>query len=129
MLPTQGQGASQSIEDAEALGAYFSDLTEGPVSREDVEARLKSVFEARYERASLIQAYSRQQARPATEVGSNVITMSVSDSTSGEVTGSDLLAPIFTGTLESSWSTTVGTPEQRSGLPKRKRRRKPEIME
>jgi salicylate hydroxylase len=89
MLPTQGQGASQSIEDAEALGAYFSDLTEGPVSREDVEARLKSVFEARYERASLIQAYSRQQARPATEVGSNVITMSVSDSTSGEVTGSD----------------------------------------
>ncbi|KAH8083116.1 hypothetical protein HD553DRAFT_313277 [Filobasidium floriforme] len=75
MLPTQGQGASQSIEDAEALGAYFSDLTEGPVSREDVEARLKSVFEARYERASLIQAYSRQQARPATEVGSTVITM------------------------------------------------------
>lgn len=79
MLPTQGQGASQSIEDAEALGAYFSDLTEGPVSREDVESRLKSVFEARYERASLIQAYNRQQARPATEVGSTVITMSVSN--------------------------------------------------
>ena len=77
MLPTQGQGASQSIEDAEALGAFFADLNNGPASLEDVEQRLKSVFDTRYERASLIQMYSRQQARPATEVGSNVITMSV----------------------------------------------------
>ena len=77
MLPTQGQGASQSIEDAEALGAFFADLSNGSASLEEVEQRLKSVFNTRYERASLIQKYSRQQARPATEVGSNVITMSV----------------------------------------------------
>jgi len=77
MLPTQGQGASQSVEDAEALGAFFADLNNEPVSLEEVEQRLKSVFDTRYERASLIQKYSRQQARPATEVGSNVITMSV----------------------------------------------------
>lgn len=30
MLPTQGQGASQSIEDAEALGAFFEDVREVP---------------------------------------------------------------------------------------------------
>lgn len=38
MLPTQGQGASQSIEDAEALGAFFEDLdtTKSP-SLEDLQ--------------------------------------------------------------------------------------------
>lgn len=30
MLPTQGQGASQSIEDAEALGAFFEDIEQSP---------------------------------------------------------------------------------------------------
>jgi hypothetical protein len=30
MLPTQGQGASQAIEDSEALGAFFEDVTENP---------------------------------------------------------------------------------------------------
>lgn len=30
MLPTQGQGASQAIEDSEALGAFFQDVTEKP---------------------------------------------------------------------------------------------------
>lgn len=66
MLPTQGQGASQAIEDAEALQAFLSDFEEGPVSKEQVETALGKVFKARYERASLIQAYSREQARPGT---------------------------------------------------------------
>jgi salicylate hydroxylase len=30
MLPTQGQGASQAIEDAEALGAFFEGVNEPP---------------------------------------------------------------------------------------------------
>jgi salicylate hydroxylase len=30
MLPTQGQGASQAIEDSEALGAFFEDVTAKP---------------------------------------------------------------------------------------------------
>lgn len=81
MLPLQGQGASQSIEDAEALGHFFqdiaggSDATRSSVPVEEVTRRLEELFEARYERASLIQQYSRQAAKPATETGSNVITM------------------------------------------------------
>lgn len=66
MLPTQGQGASQAIEDAEALQAFLSDLDERPVSKDQVEKALGKVFKARYERASLIQGYSRDQARPGT---------------------------------------------------------------
>lgn len=34
MLPTQGQGASQAIEDSEALGAFFEDITEKPSIKE-----------------------------------------------------------------------------------------------
>ena len=30
MLPTQGQGASQAIEDAEALGAFFEGISDPP---------------------------------------------------------------------------------------------------
>ena len=81
MLPLQGQGASQSIEDAEALGHFFQDIVGGTdasgssVPVEEVTLRLAELFEARYERASLIQQYSRQAAKPATESGSNVITM------------------------------------------------------
>jgi salicylate hydroxylase len=83
MLPLQGQGASQSIEDAEALGHFFRDITaaggesngQSAISTEDVERRLAEVFEARFERASLIQQYSRQAANPATAAGSSVITM------------------------------------------------------
>jgi len=30
MLPTQGQGASQAIEDAEALGSFFRDICDPP---------------------------------------------------------------------------------------------------
>ncbi|KAH9907543.1 hypothetical protein F4778DRAFT_769022 [Xylariomycetidae sp. FL2044] len=74
MLPTQGQGASQSIEDAEALQAFLKDLVGRP-SREAVEVALDKVFKARYERASLIQAYSRQQAKPATGGKTNKITL------------------------------------------------------
>lgn len=65
MLPTQGQGASQSIEDAEALGEFFSDVQTQPTA-EEVTARLKIVFDARYNRATTIQSYSRQSAQPAT---------------------------------------------------------------
>ncbi|KAI5239353.1 monooxygenase [Aureobasidium subglaciale] len=64
MLPTQGQGASQSLEDAEALQAFLSDVNSDSTG-EEVQGRLHSVQSARYERASLIQAYSRLQAKPA----------------------------------------------------------------
>ncbi|KAE8325076.1 hypothetical protein BDV39DRAFT_216772 [Aspergillus sergii] len=74
MLPTQGQGASQSFEDAEALGAFFADITGRP-SLETVHSLLTQIFNARYERATLIQGYSRQQARPATNKGSKQITL------------------------------------------------------
>lgn len=33
MLPLQGQGASQSFEDAEALGTYFRGYTGGSLER------------------------------------------------------------------------------------------------
>lgn len=66
MLPTQGQGASQAIEDAEALQAFLTGVDEDTVSKDQVEKALGKVFEARYDRASLIQAYSREQARPGT---------------------------------------------------------------
>lgn len=65
MLPTQGQGASQGLEDAEALGAVFEDV-EGWIGGEEVGRRLEEMVACRYERATLIQAYSRQAARPAT---------------------------------------------------------------
>ena len=74
MLPTQGQGASQAIEDAEALGAYFTDFKAGP-SMDDVQKRLEAIFVARYERATTIQRYSREAARPATDKGETKIKM------------------------------------------------------
>lgn len=74
MLPTQGQGASQTIEDAEALGAFFEDVSE-QVSKDEVTQRLTKVFIARHERASLIQKYSREAAKPATDKGSKEIKM------------------------------------------------------
>lgn len=57
MLPHQGQGGGQSIEDAEAL-AYF---LKG-VDRAGVPTALKKFEAARIGRASQIQAYSRQIA-------------------------------------------------------------------
>jgi salicylate hydroxylase len=64
MLPTQGQGASQSIEDAEALQAFLSDIN-SESSALEVHEQLLGIVNARYERASLIQSYSRMQAKPA----------------------------------------------------------------
>lgn len=72
MLPTQGQGASQAIEDAEALQAFLAEARlepengAGRAAQHRVEEVMGKVLEARYERASLIQAYSRDQARPGT---------------------------------------------------------------
>ncbi|KAL1638808.1 hypothetical protein SLS58_008512, partial [Diplodia intermedia] len=74
MLPTQGQGASQSVEDAEALGAVFEDV-ESWVDGEEVGRRLDEMVACRYERATLIQAYSRQAARPATNGVDGKITL------------------------------------------------------
>ncbi|KAH6629613.1 FAD binding domain-containing protein [Boeremia exigua] len=74
MLPTQGQGASQTIEDAEALGTLFDHITDRP-SKNEVSTILEDVFHSRYERASLIQKFSREAAKPATDQGSNVIKM------------------------------------------------------
>ena len=72
MLPTQGQGASQALEDAEALGAFFDGFDQTTQSVEEV---LENVFRCRYERASLIQKYSRDAAKPATAADSKVVTM------------------------------------------------------
>ena len=74
MLPTQGQGASQALEDAEALGAFFDGFDETADSVEDV---LERVFRCRYDRASLIQKYSRDAAKPATAADNKVVTMLV----------------------------------------------------
>jgi salicylate hydroxylase len=74
MLPTQGQGASQAVEDAEALGAFFEGLREVP-SLEQMHSLLQQVFTCRYERATLIQKYSRDAAKPPTEKGSNDVKM------------------------------------------------------
>ncbi|KAL2857236.1 hypothetical protein BJY01DRAFT_136914 [Aspergillus pseudoustus] len=79
MLPTQGQGASQAIEDAEALGAFFKDLEDGIdrpcYSLESVGQINEAVFRCRYGRSSTIQAYSRQAAKPATEPGDRKVNM------------------------------------------------------
>ncbi|RAH76843.1 2-polyprenyl-6-methoxyphenol hydroxylase [Aspergillus japonicus CBS 114.51] len=77
MLPTQGQGASQAVEDAEALGAFFEGFEEAGkhLSADEVGAVLRRVFECRFERASTIQAYSRQVARPATDADSIRVAM------------------------------------------------------
>ncbi len=76
MLPLQGQGASQSFEDAEALGAFFADVpSDTGVSAAEINAKLQQVFDARYRRVSNIQDYSRRAAKPATEAGSEEITM------------------------------------------------------
>ncbi|KAF9885047.1 hypothetical protein FE257_000778 [Aspergillus nanangensis] len=81
MLPTQGQGASQAIEDAEALSAFFQDIQCRP-SPHDVHCRLQDAFASRHDRATLIQQYSRQQAKPATEKDSVKIKMDPEEFTS-----------------------------------------------
>jgi salicylate hydroxylase len=54
VLPHQGQGASQALEDAEALGAFLKG-----VSRDNVNAALERVFKVRYVRATETQRISR----------------------------------------------------------------------
>ncbi|GME64978.1 Monooxygenase FAD-binding protein [Neofusicoccum parvum] len=78
MLPTQGQGASQSLEDAEALGAMFEGV-DGWVDGEEVERRLEEVVKCRYERATLIQAYSRNAAKPATNGKDSKVTLTTAE--------------------------------------------------
>ncbi|KAI5477314.1 zeaxanthin epoxidase [Pseudohyphozyma bogoriensis] len=60
MLPHQGQGGGQSIEDAEALGAVLAGLTKADVAQ--IPERLKLVEKIRMERATKIQGYSRTKA-------------------------------------------------------------------
>ncbi|KAM0753451.1 FAD binding domain-containing protein [Meredithblackwellia eburnea MCA 4105] len=62
MLPTQGQGASQSIEDAEALKVFLEGLN-GASTASEIEVALQRVFKVRHDRATLIQQYSRQQGK------------------------------------------------------------------
>ncbi|GAA5945984.1 hypothetical protein JCM3775_003607 [Rhodotorula graminis] len=67
MLPHQGQGGGQAIEDAEALKVV---LPLGTLAT-SVPERLKIAQEIRYERATLIQGYSRSKAlgpRPGEEI-------------------------------------------------------------
>lgn len=54
VLPHQGQGASQALEDAEALGAFLRGVTP-----EGVPDALQRVFSVRYARASMTQQNSR----------------------------------------------------------------------
>jgi salicylate hydroxylase len=77
MLPTQGQGASQAIEDAEALGAFFDEFEKSASANTmDAVARVnEAVFRCRYDRATTIQLYSRHAAKPATEPGSRRVHM------------------------------------------------------
>ncbi|KAL4966897.1 uncharacterized protein BDV14DRAFT_198362 [Aspergillus stella-maris] len=77
MLPTQGQGASQAIEDAEALSAFFNGAEEtSSGSTLELVARMnEAIFNCRHERATTIQAYSREAAKPATDLGDRKIKM------------------------------------------------------
>lgn len=58
MLPHLGQGGSQAIEDADALGFCF----DGHGPSDDIEAALARTFKLRYERATVCQEKSREQA-------------------------------------------------------------------
>lgn len=54
----QGQGGSQAIEDAEALGVALETATPG-----EVPEQLKKVEKVRYDRATFIQKCSREIAK------------------------------------------------------------------
>ncbi|WWC64322.1 uncharacterized protein I303_106932 [Kwoniella dejecticola CBS 10117] len=54
MLPHQGQGASQAIEDAEAVQAYLSNA-----AADDVHEALEKIYKVRIKRATYIQQISR----------------------------------------------------------------------
>ena len=57
-LPHQGQGGSQAMEDGAALGALFPLGTQAS----DVARRLELYVEARYDRATMVQDFTRQAA-------------------------------------------------------------------
>ncbi|KAL5351159.1 hypothetical protein ACLOAV_003010 [Pseudogymnoascus australis] len=57
-LPHQGQGGAQAIEDSAALGALFPLGTQPS----DVPGRLQLYVQARYDRATLVQDFTRQAA-------------------------------------------------------------------
>lgn len=80
MLPTQGQGASQSFEDAEALGEFISDALSvhelkpaqsscDGLTINEVGMLANRYFECRFRRVSLIQAYSRDHGLKAGTIG------------------------------------------------------------
>lgn len=83
MLPTQGQGASQSFEDAEAIGEFFADLERntniqqpgGLLTVSEVEGFASRYFECRYRRVSLIQSYSREQGVTAGATAKKTVTL------------------------------------------------------
>ena len=77
MLPTQGQGASQAIEDAEALGAFYDEFENSAMADipDGVAQINQAIFRCRYDRATMIQAYSRQAAKPAVEPGEHRVKM------------------------------------------------------
>lgn len=58
MLPNQGQGATQSLEDAGALGAFFRNMSDASMA--SVNARLKLFDALRRPRASVVQLISHQ---------------------------------------------------------------------
>ncbi|KAL4742457.1 hypothetical protein BDV11DRAFT_20339 [Aspergillus similis] len=74
MLPTQGQGASQAFEDAEALGTFFAEQVESP-SFEEIGSIFENVIRSRHNRAGVIQAYSRQAAKPGTSKDRETVIM------------------------------------------------------
>ncbi|KAF5870415.1 putative fad binding domain containing protein [Botrytis fragariae] len=57
-LPHQGQGGAQAIEDSAAIGALFPLGTRSS----DIQQRLKLYVQARYDRATLVQDFTRQAA-------------------------------------------------------------------
>ncbi|ESZ93892.1 hypothetical protein SBOR_5713 [Sclerotinia borealis F-4128] len=57
-LPHQGQGGAQAIEDSAAIGALFPLGTQSS----DIQQRLKLYVQARYDRATLVQDFTRQAA-------------------------------------------------------------------
>ena len=61
MLPHMGQGGSQAIEDADML-AYCLTGMSSPTDKSAVEAALERAFRLRYERATVCQEGSREQA-------------------------------------------------------------------
>ena len=67
MLPHQGQGAAQSIEDAAALGILLQSIPDGASDPklESVEARLKMFENVRRDRATGIQILSMAPPRDA----------------------------------------------------------------